>query len=152
MIMNETVEEKPVLQLHRLIAAPRERVFTAWTAPEAIKAWFGPANCRVLEAEVDLRVGGAFCYSLLTERLGEIKVRGEYREVSPPAKLIYTWQWEGHPELTADPSLVTVRFIPTGAATEVHLTHEQFPSIASRDNHGQGWNGALDNLAKYLAS
>jgi uncharacterized protein YndB with AHSA1/START domain len=105
-----------------------ERVFTAWTRPEVIKVWFGPKNCRVLEAEADLRVGGQFCYSLWTERLGEIKVRGQYREVTPPTKLIYTWQWEGNPELTAGTSLVTVQFLPTGASTEIRLTHEQFSS------------------------
>jgi uncharacterized protein YndB with AHSA1/START domain len=42
MIMSETADEKPVLQLNREIAAPRERVFTAWTTPDAIKVSFGP--------------------------------------------------------------------------------------------------------------
>ena len=40
--MSETAEEKPALQLNRVIAAPRERVFTAWTTPDAIKVWFRP--------------------------------------------------------------------------------------------------------------
>jgi uncharacterized protein YndB with AHSA1/START domain len=152
MIMNETTEEKPVLQLSRFIAAPRDRVFAAWTTPEAIKVWFGPADCRVLKAEVDLRVGGEYSFSLLTPRLGEIKVSGRYREVTPPAKLIYTWRWEGHPELTTGTSLVTVQFIPSGAETEIRLTHEQLPSTESRDRHGHGWNGAFDHLEKYLVS
>ena len=150
--MNETAEEKPVLQLRRVIAAPRDRVFNAWTTPEAIQVWFGPADCRVLNAEVDLRVGGEYSFSLLTQRLGEIKVSGRYREVTPPAKLVYTWQWEGHGELAAGTSLVTVQFISSGAETEIRLTHEQLPSIESRDHHGHGWSGAFDNLEKYLAS
>jgi uncharacterized protein YndB with AHSA1/START domain len=152
MIMIETAEENPVLHLSRVFAAPRERVFAAWTSPEAIKAWFGPENCRVLEAEVDLRVGGEFCLSLSTQRLGEIKLRGQYREVTPPAKLIYTWQWEGNPELAAGTSLVTVQFLPTGAATEVRLTHERFLSTEARDDHGRGWSGTFDKLEKYLRS
>jgi uncharacterized protein YndB with AHSA1/START domain len=47
--MSEAAEEKPVLQLNRVIPASRERVFAAWTTPEAIKVWFGPARCRVLD-------------------------------------------------------------------------------------------------------
>jgi uncharacterized protein YndB with AHSA1/START domain len=152
MIMNETAEEKPVLHLSRFIAAPRDRVFTAWTTPEAIKVWFGPEDCRVLKAEVDLRVGGEYSFSLSTQRLGQIKVSGRYREVTPPAKLIYTWRWEGHSELTIGTSLVTVEFLPSGAETEIRLTHEQLPSTDSRDRHGHGWSGALDNLEKYLVS
>ena len=47
---------KPVssLQLKRFIPSPRERVFAAWTTPEQIKQWFGPGNCRVLDASVGL--------------------------------------------------------------------------------------------------
>jgi uncharacterized protein YndB with AHSA1/START domain len=82
--MSET-EEKPVLRMNRVIAASRERVFAAWTTPEAIKVWFGPASCRVLDVQVDLRVGGEYCFQLSTKQLGEIKVSGRYQEVTPPA-------------------------------------------------------------------
>ena len=150
--MSEAAEEKPVLQLDRIIPASRERVFAAWTTPEAIKVWFGPDNCRVLDVQVDLRVDGEYCCSLSTEALGEIKVRGRYLEVTPPTKLIYTWRWEGNSELTVGTSLVTVEFTSAGTFTEIHLTHEQLPSIESRDDHGHGWSGALDKLEKYLVS
>src|ERR1700730_5171371 len=150
MITSETAEEIPVLRLNRVMATSCERVFAAWTTPAAIKVWFGPEDCRVLEAEVDLRVGGGFCFSLSTQRFGEIKVRGQYREVTPPTKLAYTWQWEGNPELAAGTSLVTVQFIPAGAATEIHLTHEQLPNLEARDDNGHGWSGTLDKLEKYL--
>jgi uncharacterized protein YndB with AHSA1/START domain len=149
--MSETAEERPLLQLSRVVASPRERVFAAWTTPDAIKDWFGPERCRVLDAQVDLRVDGEYCFSLSTEQLGEIKVRGRYREVTPPAKLVYTWQWEGNSELAIGTSLVTVEFIPAGNSTEIHLTHEQLPSIESRDNHQRGWIGVFDKLEKYLA-
>jgi uncharacterized protein YndB with AHSA1/START domain len=150
--MSEAAEEKPVLQLNRVIPAARERVFAAWTTPEAIKVWFGPDNCRVLDVQVDLRVDGEYCFSLSTEDLDEIKVRGRYLEVTPPTKLIYTWRWEGNSELTVGTSLVTVEFTSAGTFTEIHLTHEQLPSIESRDDHGHGWSGTLDKLEKYLVS
>ena len=136
--MSET-EEKPVLRLNRVIAASRERAFAAWTTPDAIKGWFGPASCRVLDVQIDLRVGGEYCFRLSTEQLGEIKVSGQYQEVTPPAKLVYTWQWAGNPE-------------PVGVSTEIRLTHEQLPSIESRDDHARGWSGTFDKLEKYLVS
>jgi uncharacterized protein YndB with AHSA1/START domain len=150
--MSETAEERPLLQLSRVVAAPRERVFAAWTTPDAIKDWFGPGSCRVLDVEVDLRVDGEYCFSFSTEQLGEITVRGQYREVTPPAKLIYTWRWEGNPELASGTSLVTIEFIPAGNSTEIRLTHEQLPSLESRDNHQRGWSGAFDKLEEYLAN
>lgn len=150
--MSEAAEEKPVLQLNRVIPASRERVFAAWTTPEAIKVWFGPAGCRVLDVQVDLRADGEYCFSLSTEDLGEIKVRGRYLEVTPPEKLIYTWRWEGNPQLTMGTSLVTVEFTSAGTSTEIHLIHEQLPSFESRDHHGRGWSGTFDKLEKYLAS
>jgi len=152
MIMSEAAEEKPVLQLNRVIAAPRERVFAAWTTAEAIKVWFGPESFRVLDTQVDLCVGGEYCFQLSTEQLGEIKVSGRYQEVTPPDKLVYTWQWEGNPELATGSSLVTVEFIPAGVSTEIRLTHEQLPSIEARDDHGRGWSGTLDKLEKFLVS
>jgi uncharacterized protein YndB with AHSA1/START domain len=76
--MSGPTSEKPALQMNRVIAAPRERVFAAWTTPNDIKAWFGPDDCSVLDVRIDLRVGGEYCFHLSTERLGEIKVRGCY--------------------------------------------------------------------------
>jgi uncharacterized protein YndB with AHSA1/START domain len=149
--MNETTEEKPALQLNRVIAASPERVFAAWTTPEDIKVWFGPAGCRVLDAHVNLRVGGEFCFHLLTERFGEITLTGHYRAIMPPSKLVYTWRWEGAPELEDESSLVSVDFIPSGNSTEIRLRHEQLPSVRARDDHGEGWNGTLDKLQNYLA-
>jgi uncharacterized protein YndB with AHSA1/START domain len=69
-IMSETAEEKPVLQLNRVIDAPRERAFTAWTTPDAIKVWFGLEDCRLLEAQVDLRVGGEILLFPLHPEIG----------------------------------------------------------------------------------
>jgi uncharacterized protein YndB with AHSA1/START domain len=150
--MSEAAEEKPVLQISRVIAAPRERVFAAWTSPEEIKMWFGPEAGRVLDAQVDLRVGGEYCFYTSTPTLGEVRVRGQYREIIPPSKLVYTWQWEGNPEFEVGSSLVTVEFVEVGGLTTIHLTHEQLPSAESRDAHAHGWIGALDKLEKYLVS
>jgi uncharacterized protein YndB with AHSA1/START domain len=150
--MSETVEEKPVLQMNRVIAAPRERVFAAWTTPDEIKVWFGPDTSRVLDAQVDLRVGGEYCFHLSTETMGELKLRGQYREITPPVKLVYSWSWEGNAELESESSLVTVEFVQIDKSTEIRLTHEQLPNAQSKEDHGHGWSGTFDKLGKYLVS
>ena len=133
------------LHLTRTFAAPREKVFRAWTDPEALKKWFGPVGYATLIAEVDLEVGGKYRLGMRKLPDGEIfYLRGAYREVRPPEKLAYTWQWESEPELGE--TLVTVEFHDIGNATEVVVTHELFPTEKARDDHDKGWNSCLDRL------
>ncbi|MBV8586962.1 MAG: SRPBCC domain-containing protein [Verrucomicrobia bacterium] len=150
--MNQPTNQVPAICLTRVVPGSQERVFAAWTTPEAVKAWFGPGDCEVVDARIDLRVGGKYSIVLATERLGQFSVSGQYKEVQPPEKLVYTWRWEGSGELTDATSLVTVEFVDAGSGTEVRLTHEQLPSLESRDNHSLGWKAALDNFVKYVAS
>ena len=137
------------LHLTRTFAAPREKVFRAWTDPEELKKWWGPPGYGTPSAEVDLRVGGK--YRLGMRKLPEGPVfylAGTYREVRPPERLVYTWRWEAEPEL--GDTLVTVEFHDRGGSTEIVLTHELFPTEKARQEHERGWSGGLDNLAKLL--
>jgi uncharacterized protein YndB with AHSA1/START domain len=149
--MSETIQELPMLQLNRIVPASPERVFAAWTTPEQIKVWFGPETCRVLDAQVNLQVGGEYCLRLFTDRFGELTLSGEYREIQAPTRLVYTWHWKGAPELEGESSLVSVEFIPSGHSTEIRLRHEQLPNAQARDDHRVGWTGTFDKLEKYLA-
>lgn len=105
-------------------------------------------TCRVVEAHVDLRVGGEFRFHLRESKQGEYRLRGEFRGVAPPAKLVYTWQWEDDPDYVNRETLVTVEFIDLGDSTEVRLTHENLPSSQSAKNHEHGWSGSLDKLER----
>ena len=80
--------------------------------------------------------------------MGEFALRGEYREVTPPAKLIYTWQWEDDPDYVDRETLVTVEFVDLGNSTEVRLTHENLPGAESIKNHEHGWSGSFDKLER----
>ncbi len=140
------------LQVKRFIKAPPERVFAAWTAPEQIKQWFGPASCQVLDAQIDLRVGGTYRFHVNNEGMGEMTVRGEYREVTEPTKLVFTWQWEDDEEWKNVKSVVTVKFAAKPGGTEVQITHEGLPSTEHAGRHEHGWNGSLDKLAARAAA
>ncbi|MBI3127029.1 MAG: SRPBCC domain-containing protein [Candidatus Tectomicrobia bacterium] len=138
------------LRLTRTFEAPREKVFRAWTDPEALKRWWGPADFDCIEAQSDPRPGGRYRITVREREKGEVyTVLGEYREVEPPARLVYTWRW-GHWDAAAEESLVTVEFHARGASTELTLVHERFPDEGTRDQHSQGWASTLGCLAEYL--
>ena len=67
------------LQVKRFIKTSRERVFAAWTTPSQVQRWFGPATCQVLDAQIDLRVGGAYQFRVFNDPHGEMTGSGEYR-------------------------------------------------------------------------
>src|SRR5580658_6560560 len=146
--MNTKVAQSLTLEVKRLIKAPREAVFAAWTTPDGILKWFGPDTCRALSAKLDLRVGGEYRIRAQTEQFGEMEVVGVYREVKRPSRLVYTWGWSKAPLSEIGETVVTVDFVDVNGFTEVRLRHEGFPDTEPRDQHGHGWSGCFDKLEK----
>ena len=144
-----TVTTKPTLKITRTYAAPREKVFRAWTDSEVMKKWFAPSNdFTVPEVQVDAKVGGRYRIVMRSPDGEYHRVGGVYREVLPPQKLVFTWAWESTPERE---SLVTIELKDLGKTTELVLTHERFADEEARDKHQQGWNGCLNRLAGFLS-
>ena len=141
--------EKPSLTLKRRLDAPPSKVFAAWTDPEKLAQWFGPADTVAgsSSAELDVKVGGRFRIRFSTSNGEQHEVGGVYREVTPDQRLVFTWAWHSTPDRE---SLVTVALRPDGAATMLTLTHEQFFDQAARDRHEGGWRGTLDRLERYF--
>lgn len=126
--------------------APRAAVFAAWTEPEQLKQWWGPGFFETVFAQVDLRPGGR--YELLLEP-GSMRLVGEFREVTPPSRLVYTWRWiEGVPDTRE--SLVTVEFREQGARTEVVLVHDNFVGPGPVEMYDEGWRSGLNKLRALL--
>ena len=138
---------KPSLTLKRRLKATPARVYRAWTDPEHILCWWGPAGTEVLNAETDPRRGGRFHVVFRTPDGEEHGVGGMFREVVPDQKLVFTWAWRSTPERQ---SLVTITCEPDGEGTLLTLFHEQFFDKSARDGHEAGWSQSLDRLAAYL--
>ncbi len=131
------------LRITRIIRAPREKVFAAWTEPETLQRWWGPGPVTCPEAHVDLRVGGEYRLANL-EADGSITwISGRFERVRAPEELVYTWRVSIVP---GDPTLVSVRFLEHPEGTELELKHERFAEAALRDMHLQGWGGCFDKL------
>jgi len=139
------------LRLHRTFPAPREKVFRAWTEPEALRRWFRVAEGYTTPiAEVDLRVGGRYRLGMQPPDGSRVIVAGgTYRDISPPERLIFTWRFESA-DADEPETLVTVEFREHGEGTELFLTHEGFASEVQREQHAQGWQGCLDQLDQAL--
>jgi uncharacterized protein YndB with AHSA1/START domain len=141
--------ERPSLTLRRHYPVAPEKVWRAWTDPQALKAWFGPDEIvSVPVAEVDLRVGGRFRVAMLAADGETHDVSGVYQELVPNRKLVFSWAWRSTPERE---SRVTVRIEPDGNGCELVLLHEQFFDEAAREGHRHGWTGAMGKLGQWLA-
>lgn len=134
------------LTMDRVLAAPPERVFRAWTTPREVERWIAPNPDMPTTAELDVREGGSY-----TITMGPYVVRGRYTEIAPNEKLAFTWKWDG----AEDPRemLVTITFErrPDGG-TNMRLHHENLPTTEQRDNHATGWTGSFARLEEHLAA
>ncbi len=143
--------EKLSLEIKRLIKAPPDRVYAAWTDPTQLKHWFGPEKVQTRDLIVDVRVGGKFRWDLTNSEGEKMICRGEYRELQPDKKIVFTWQWEDDEDWQNHISVVTVELYERDGDTELRLIHEQLPNEESRDGHTGGWNSALDKLEKFFS-
>ena len=147
--MEQRLATKPALTLERHYPAAPEKVWRAWTDPEAVKRWWGPGPGEPVSlAELDVRVGGRFRIVFGGPDGKAHECAGVYREVVPNRKLAFTWTW---PNSTPErESLVTITLSAAGKGTELTFLHEQFFDESIRDSHKRGWSGALDKLERFL--
>lgn len=150
--MTTKAAEKTSLQIKRFINAPRARVYAAWTDPAQLKEWWGPESVRTRNFAADVRVGGKYRWDLINQEGEEMSVFGEYRELVPGKKIVFTWRWDDDDVWQNRTSIVTVELSDRDGGTELLLKHQQLPSEESRDRHNEGWNSVLDRLGKFFSS
>lgn len=145
------------LRVSRVIAAERETVFRAWTEPDELKRWSCPEGATVDDAQVELTVGGRYRIRMKGDE-GVWTASGVYREIEPPKRLVYTWDWEEKEEKMSkhdrldgsDATLVTVEFEDLAGSTRVVVTHERLPTTEAKDGHEVGWTSCLDKLERLV--
>jgi len=138
------------LTLTRFIRATREKVFDAFVTPELMGAWNCPRGLAV-QASADARVGGVYRLQMSARDGSRFVASGQYVELQRPARLAYTWSWEGAGPLPAGlNTLVEVDLLARDGGTELRMRHSGFPAAAVRDSHGQGWTSSLSRLNDLL--
>lgn len=139
------------LVLKREIAAPRERVFAAWTDVRQTAHWWAPRDFAILSCEMDLRPGGAWHRRMRAPGGAVVAKHGVYREIVAPERLVFTYISE-FADGTVDPeTLVTVTFADLGGRTRLTLRHSAFETDVSRTAHEGGWTSCLERFAAYQA-
>jgi len=137
------------LQISRVLKAPRDEVYKAWTDAKVVSQWFAPTNEFTTNVtELDVREGGRYRIEMHAPDGDTYTVTGEYVKVTPPERLVFTWAWEHSDDDAA--MLITVELAARGNTTELALTHERLPSENSRDLHNEGWTGCLDRLVELM--
>lgn len=144
--MNETRTTETTLHITRIIPAPVEKVWDAWTRPELLAKWSAPEGVEHISYDVDLRVGGAYTLVMRTPEGGQHTAVGTYTEIDAPHRLVYTWDWVEEDYRMGVDTIVTVELRPAGEATEVILTHDLFPAAEATQGHNEGWTSCLNRL------
>lgn len=138
------------LVLRRTYKASRERLFEAWTTPQILRQFFGPRDVEIVDAQVDLRVGGGYSITMKKPDGELMTVRGSYRAVEPPERIVSTWAWDEDDPALEKETLLTLEFVERGDESELILSHEAFRDLTQRNNHESGWTTILDQLGVAL--
>ncbi|MDJ1159857.1 SRPBCC family protein [Chelatococcus sp. SYSU_G07232] len=144
------------LVLTRLIDAPREKLFRAWTDPELLKQWFAPLPYTTPVAELDVRPGGANLIVMRDPDGNDLPNRGIYLEVIENERLVITdayteaWVPSQKPFMT-----VILTFEDEGGRTR-YTARVRHWTVADREAHEQmnfheGWGQCTDQLAALVA-
>jgi len=150
--------EERELVVTRVIDAPRDVVFKAWTNPERVMRWWGPKGFTTPFCRIDLRPGGVFHYCMRSPEGRDYWGIGVYREIVEPERIVYTDAFadaEGNPVPPAQygmpdhppETLVTVTFVEHEGRTKLALRHSITESVPEYDACRQGWAEMLDRLA-----
>ena len=145
------------LTLTRLIDAPREKVYRAWTEPEIMKRWFAPAPFTAPVVEVDVRPGGANCIVMRDPDGKDYPNRGVYLEVVKNERIVTTdactsaWVPSEKPFMT-----LVLTFEDEGGKTRytaraLHWTAEDRKAHEEMGFH-QGWAQCTDQLEAVVAT
>ena len=113
-----------------------------WTDPKLVARWMTPVGDA--EAELDVRPGGRLRIVMRGEGMTIVHT-GEYLEVDPPRRLVFTWI----SPYTDGPSVVTVDLLPHGDETDLVLTHSALP-VQIAESHLGGWGAMVGRLSAQL--
>ena len=140
------------IHVERVFDAPRDRVWAAYTDPNLIPEWWGPRGTTTIVDRMEVEPGGGWRFVAQTSDGNETAFRGTYREVTPPERIVQTFEWEGMP---GHISVETATFEDLGDRTKV-VTTSIFRTPEERDGMlgsgmEKGMNETYQRLDELLA-
>ncbi|HEX2852582.1 MAG TPA: SRPBCC family protein [Opitutaceae bacterium] len=154
---SETAGSHRELVLTRILNAPREKVYQAWTDPEIMKQWFAPKPWTTPKVEIDLRVGGSSLVVMRGPDGVEFPNRGVYLEIVPNERLVATDAYTKGWEPSEKPFMTMVlTFEDAGAGKTKYTARVLHWTVADREAHEkmgfhEGWGKCADQLEAIAA-
>ena len=149
--------ENRELVLSRLIAAPRDKVYRAWTEPGLLTLWFAPQPWTAPQAELDVRPGGTSLVVMRAPDGNEFPNRGVYLDVVPNERLVLTDAYTSAWEPSSKPFMTVVLTFADEAGGTRYTARVLHWTVADREAHEkmgfhEGWGRCTDQLAALAAT
>jgi uncharacterized protein YndB with AHSA1/START domain len=138
------------LELTRVLPAARPVVFEAFSAPDKLAQWWGPAGFSTPSLDFLVRAGERYRIEMQPPQGERFLLTGEFRRVDPPARVVFTFVWDD-PDPDDVETVVDLSFRDLGAWTDVALRHGPFRTEARRMLHHDGWTESFDKLERLLS-
>jgi uncharacterized protein YndB with AHSA1/START domain len=127
-----------VIERELVIAASPETVWALLVDPEKAQAWMG------MQSWSDPKPGGLYRVEVIPGNIA----RGEYVELDPPNRLVFTWGWEAEDNsVPAGSSTVEFELEADGTGTRLRFVHSNLPSAEAAGSHAHGWDHYFARLA-----
>jgi uncharacterized protein YndB with AHSA1/START domain len=118
------------IRIEREFHGPRELVYELMTDPALVVEWYGKRAHDTTVEEMDVRVGGRYCFASHTEDGATHRFSGEFRELAPSERIVQTWEWDGMP---GHVSVEALELYEVDATTTRMVLVSTFDSQADRD-------------------
>ena len=137
------------VQLHRVIAAPPQKVFRAFTEPDAMASWLPPYGFVAIVHSMDVKEGGSYKMSFINFTTGNgHSFGGTYLEIKPNELIKYTDKFDD-PNLPGE-MITTIQLKAVSCGTELITIQEGIPSVIPTEMCYLGWQDSLDKLKKLV--
>jgi len=136
-----------IIEISEEFSVPVETLFKAWTEVEHLKQWWSPMGDSLEKVTNELNEGGVVAYDF---KSGDFNVKGNYQEVKPNEKLVYSWNWEFKDGLPQESYTLTIGFESTEKGSVLHVRQEELKDDEVAKPHKDAWRIALDSLKAHL--
>ena len=138
-----------MLELTRVVPAPRDLVFELFTDADQLARWWGPRGFTIPTIDFEPRAGATYRIGMQPPEGDVFHLTGTFHEVDPPARLAFSFVWDP-PDPDDVETVAQLSFQDSDGSTEILLAQGRFKTEARRDLHRDGWGESLDKLADLL--